>query len=194
MISPGFYINLPIGALVALLILFVDIPDQANKAPVKSAKAALDIILRELDLPGFVLFAPAAIQLLLALEYGQNEYPWNSPTVIGLFCGSGVTFVLFLLWEHRQGDRAMIPLAMIAQRTVWSSCIVQLSIFAMVLVSSYYLPVYFQAVKNESPMMSGVYLLPSILSQLIVAVVSGLLSKCLPNMHLSFSSTNYQFS
>lgn len=78
----------------------------------------------------------------------------------------------------------MIPLAMIAQRTVWSSCIVQLSIFAMVLVSSYYLPVYFQAVKNESPMMSGLYLLPSILSQLIVAVVSGLLSKYLPNMHL----------
>lgn len=135
--------------------------------------------MHKLDLTGFVLFAPAAIQLLLALEYGQNQYPWDSATVIGLFCGAGGTFILFLIWEYRQGDKAMIPLSMVAKRNVWSSCLVIMSIFAILLCISYYLPVYFQAIKNESPMMSGVYILPSILSQLAVAVTSGVLSKYL---------------
>ncbi|KAJ5678899.1 hypothetical protein N7462_007143 [Penicillium macrosclerotiorum] len=168
----GFYINLPIGALVAVLLIFIEIPDQGSKPSIKSAA---NTITHNLDLIGFVLFAPAAIQLLLALEYGQNEFPWNSATVIGLFCGSGATLIVFLLWEYRMGDRAMIPLSMLAKRTVWSSCVVMFCIFAMVLSAAYYLPVYFQAIKDESPMMSGVYLLPSILAQLAFAVASGAL-------------------
>ncbi|KAJ5085830.1 hypothetical protein N7532_010601 [Penicillium argentinense] len=167
-----FYINLPIGGLVALMLIFIEIPDQIAKPSIKSA---FDTITQKLDLTGFVLFAPAAIQLLLALEYGQNKYGWNSATVIGLFCGAGGTFIVFVLWEHHQGDKAMIPLAMIAKRIVWSSCLVMVTLFAMVLSASYYLPVYFQSIKNGSPMMSGVYILPSILAQLVFAVMSGLL-------------------
>jgi hypothetical protein len=152
----------------------VEIPDQAVKPSIKSA---MNTILHKLDLIGFVLFAPAAIQLLLALEYGSSKYPWGSATVIGLFCGAAGTFALFLYWEYRQGDRAMIPLSMVAKRTVWSSCLVMLALFAMVLSAVYYLPVYFQAIKHEPPLMSGVYMLPSILSQLLFAVTSGALSK-----------------
>jgi MFS family permease len=170
----GFYINLPVGALVAIFISFIKIPDQVAKPPIR---AAYHTIIHDLDLVGFVLFSPAAIQLLLALEYGQNNYPWGSPNVIGLFIGAAATFVVFLFWEHRQGDKAMIPLRMVATRQVWSSCIVMMAIFGILLCSSYYLPIYFQAVKNDSPTISGVSLLPSILSQLVVAVASGFLSK-----------------
>ncbi|KAJ5246133.1 hypothetical protein N7468_001116 [Penicillium chermesinum] len=149
-----FYINLPIGCLVAAMITFVHIPDQAEKP---SISMVIDTVLHKLDLIGFALFAPAAIQLLLALEYGQTAG----------------TFGVFLLWEWRQGDLAMIPLRMVAKRTVWSSCLVMMCLFAVMLGSSYYLPVYFQAVKNDSPLISGVSLLPSILSQLSLAVISG---------------------
>lgn len=159
---------------MALLLIFIDIPDQVSKPSIKSA---LDTVLYKLDLVGFVFFAPAAIQLLLALEYGQYSYGWNSATVIGLFCGSGATFIVFLIWEHTQGERAMIPLAMVARRNVWASSVVMVAIFGLMLSASYYLPVYFQAVKNASPMLSGVYILPSILSQLLAAVISGALSK-----------------
>lgn len=48
-----------------------------------------------------------------------------------------------------------------------------------VMCTSYYLPIYFQAVKGVTPTLSGVYLLPSILSQLMLAVISGALGKCL---------------
>ncbi|KAJ5818741.1 hypothetical protein N7474_004332 [Penicillium riverlandense] len=167
-----FYLNLPVGAVAALLLLVVQIPDQVEKPSVSLIK---ETVLHKLDLIGFVLFAPAAVQLLLALQYGGNKFAWNSSTVIGLFCGSGATFIVFLLWEHRQKERAMIPLAMLRLRPVWSSCLTIACVMALVLCNSYYLPVYFQAVKNVSPILSGVYMLPGILTQLVFAVMSGLL-------------------
>jgi len=71
----------------------------------------------------------------------------------------------------------MIPFSMISKRAVWSSCLVMLFLMSVVLCLSYYLPIYFQAVRGVSPMLSGVYLLPGILSQLLMAIVSGALGK-----------------
>jgi hypothetical protein len=170
----GFYINLPIGGLVAALLVFIQVPDQIIKP---EGRSVLRTVLKKLDLIGFALFAPAAIQFLLALQYGGNKYSWNSATVIGLFCGAGGTFMVFLAWEYREGDAAMIPFSMVREKAVWSSCLVMLFLMAMTFCASYYLPIYFQAVKGVSPMLSGVYLLPSILSQLLFAVVSGVLGK-----------------
>ncbi|KAJ5636568.1 uncharacterized protein N7484_009881 [Penicillium longicatenatum] len=167
-----FYINLPIGAVVAIALAFINIPEQFPKPSIKSAAKT---ILHKLDLIGFILFSPAAIQLLLALEYGAGSYPWGSARVIGLFCGSGGAFIVFLLWEHRQGDKAMIPLSMVAQRTVWTSCVFMMGLFGTVLALSYYLPIYFQSVRNDTPIMSGVSLLPMMLSQVVFAVSSGIL-------------------
>lgn len=45
------------------------------------------------------------------------------------------------------------------------------------LITNYYLPIYFQAVRHATPTMSGVYLLPAILSQIIFATVSGILGE-----------------
>jgi hypothetical protein len=137
----------------------------------------MNTILTRLDLIGFALFAPSAIQFFLALQYGGNQFAWNSATVIGLFCGSGVNFILFLIWQHFKGEEAMIPLSMIKIRVVWASCVFMLFFFGMLQIFNYYLPIYFQAVKGATPMLSGVYLLPSILAQLILAVISGVASK-----------------
>ncbi|KAJ5740443.1 hypothetical protein N7493_000315 [Penicillium malachiteum] len=167
-----FYINLPVGAIATILLLCIEVPDQMIKPPVKHAATT---IMRELDLIGFALFSPAAIQLLLALEYGAGTYGWKSATVIGLFCGAAATFIIFLLWEHRIGNKAMIPLNMVANRKVWTSCVVVMAMYGAGLASSYYLPIYFQAVKDDSPIMSGVSLLPTIVMQIIFAVMSGTL-------------------
>jgi hypothetical protein len=160
--------------MVAILLVFIHVPDQTIKP---KGRSALRTIQENLDLTGFVLFAPAAIQFLLALQYGGNQYAWNSATVVGLFCGAGGTFLVFLAWEYHKGDAAMIPLSMVGKRAVWSSCLVMLFLMSMMFCASYYLPIYFQAVKGVSPMMSGVYLLPSILSQLLMAIISGALGK-----------------
>lgn len=170
----GFYINLPIGGVIILVLLFVTIPEpKATKDPLPT----LRIIRERLDLIGFSIFAPAIIQLLLALDYGGNRYPWNSATVIGLFCGSGAMFILFLGWEYRTGREAMFPLYMVSQRIVSCSCLFMFFLGGMNACATYYLPLYFQVVKGVSAMMSGVSTLPSIISQLILVISSGFLGK-----------------
>lgn len=115
-VSSGFWINLPVGAVIAGLILLTFFPDNlSNKPP---AMTILRSLHTKLDLLGFVLFAGCTIQLLLALQYGGNQYAWNSSTTIGLFCGSGVAFSLWLAWDWYKGDAAMMPLSIVCKRPV----------------------------------------------------------------------------
>lgn len=167
-----FYINLPVGGAVAVLLILIHIPERTVKT---DAPSTILITLEKLDIFGFALFAPAAIQFLLALEWGGSRYVWKSTTIIGLFCGAAATFCVFLAWEYHRGDKAMIPLSMVRRRTVWCSCLVILLFFGSTLITSYYMPIYFQSVRDATPTMSGVYILPAILSQILFATVSGYL-------------------
>lgn len=176
LLNLGFYINLPIGGAVAIFLVVNRIPDQIEKPDPKTVFKQLH---RSLDLVGFALFAPAPIQLLLALQYGGHKYPWNSSTVIGLICGSAATFAVWAFWNYRKGDDALLPFSMVKKRAVWSSSLTAMFLFGSMLASSYFLPIYFQAVKGVSPVKSGVYTLPTILSQLVVAVLSGVICRCI---------------
>ncbi|KAH8686944.1 major facilitator superfamily domain-containing protein [Ilyonectria robusta] len=166
-----FYINLPIGALCTVLILLVDVPDRV----VHTDEPIIKTLRTKLDLTGFVIFAPCTIMFLLALQWGGLDYSWDSATVIGLFCGGGATLFIFILWEYRVGDGAMIPLPVVRKREVWTSCLTMMFLFTSVFVASYYLPIYFQSVKGDTPFQSGVNLLPSILSQIVAAVFIGVI-------------------
>jgi MFS family permease len=171
----GFYINLPLGAFTALAIGLLRIPEQTTKA---KATLILQKLHHHLDLVGFTLFAPAVLQLLLALQFGGNKYLWNSSQVIGLFCGAAVTFAIWLLWNRHKGDDALLPHSMISRRTVWSAGLYQAFLMAAVYGATFFLPIYFQAINNANAMLSGVYLLPTILPQLLMAGSSGVLCKC----------------
>lgn len=154
---PGFYINLPCGGAALLLLFFVQIPT-AKKA---SHETIITRILK-LDLIGFFFFAPAAIQLILAMEWGGTKYAWSNSIVIGLFCGSFATILVFGAWEYRMGDEAMIPLHIIKRLVIWSSCLNYALFAGAMLTATYYLPVYFQSVRNASPsesfLLSSTYL------------------------------------
>lgn len=168
--NSGFYINLPLGALCVACLVLVHIPDRSAKN--RKANAVMET-LKSLDSIGFLLFAPTMTMFLLALEWGGTSYAWNSATVIGLFCGSAGALVVFLFWEYRRGDTAMIPLAMVRRRVIYSSMLSMCFFFGAMLTVTYYLAIYFQAIKGASPLMSGVYMLPSILSQMMFAIISG---------------------
>ncbi|KAL9094341.1 MAG: hypothetical protein Q9165_003482 [Trypethelium subeluteriae] len=165
-----FYINLPIGGLVLALIAFVKVPEQVPKP---RAMEVLRTFPAKLDLIGFTIFAPAAIMLLLALQYGGNEFAWNSSQVIGLFCGSGATFIVWTIYNKYKGDSAMIPFSMAKKQTVWSSCVAYGFFMGQIFCVSYYLPIYFQGVKNATPTLSGVYILPIVGTHVLFALASG---------------------
>ncbi|KAI1769876.1 MFS general substrate transporter [Hypoxylon cercidicola] len=165
-----FYINLPIGAVAALTILVLRIPEPTIKP---SALSLLPRLHHHLDLVGFILFAPAILQLLLALQFGTQTYPWNSSQVIGLFVGAAATFAVWFLWNRYRGEDAMMPRALISQKNVLASALYNACQTSALYAAIYYLPIYFQAVKGASAVLSGVYLLPLILFQLLFAGASG---------------------
>ncbi|KAI1345651.1 putative MFS multidrug transporter [Xylaria sp. FL0043] len=168
-----FYINLIIGAISVVFLFFTHIPDEALKPPFSSA--LLRSIIPNLDLTGCALFAPATVMFLLALQWGSADYGWSSPTVIGLFAGSGATAILFCLWEWRVGEDALIPFHLVKRLIVWTSTVQNSFLFITNFVGATYVPIYFQAVKGVGPSLSGVYTLPSILTQLLSIVISGAL-------------------
>ncbi|KAF2811345.1 efflux pump protein [Mytilinidion resinicola] len=168
-----FYINLPIGAVACIFLTLVKVPELTSKKPFTLSVVRETI--PELDLPGFALFAPAAIMFLLALQLGATNYAWNSSTVIGLFCGAAATAIIFLCWERHTGDRAMIPFSIVKQRIVWCSALNGAALVVSLLVAGQYIPIYFQGVLGYKPAMSGVNTLPSILSQMATVILSGFL-------------------
>ncbi|XXH00029.1 hypothetical protein Hte_006370 [Hypoxylon texense] len=168
-----FYINLPLGGVAGIFLTFLNVPDQTVKPQVSFA--LLRKIIPDLDLIGFAIFAPASIMFLMALQFGSSEYPWNSATVIGLFVGAGVAIGIFLFWEHREGDNAMIPFSMVRKRIVWVSSMQFTFLMTTVFVLAQFAPIYFQSVKGVGPSLSGVYMLPNILSGLVFVVLSGIL-------------------
>ncbi|KAL2136481.1 hypothetical protein VTI74DRAFT_3500 [Chaetomium olivicolor] len=171
-----FYINLPVGGVVGILLLLFRIPEPVSKPP---ARQILGTAMKSLDLPGFMLISPAAIMLLLGLQYGGNQYAWDSSVVIGLLVGAGVTFIVFLFWEHRQGDEAMVPFALLTHRIIWSAAGNMFFLMASVLVADFYLAIYFQAVHDDPPLMSGVHMLPATLGIVLFTMLSGIMIEML---------------
>ncbi|KAF4151948.1 hypothetical protein CNMCM6069_002803 [Aspergillus lentulus] len=167
-----FYINLPLGVVVGGFLLFNTIPEPKPKSP---PLEILGTAIKSLDLPGFMLVCPAVVMFLLGLQFGGNQYPWNSSVVIGLLVGGAVTFGLFLVWEHRRGDEAMVPFAMLRHRVIWSTAMTMFFSLSSVLVADFYIAIYFQAIRDDSPLMSGVHMLPITLGLVLFTMVSGAL-------------------
>ncbi|OJJ43509.1 hypothetical protein ASPZODRAFT_74146 [Penicilliopsis zonata CBS 506.65] len=167
-----FYINLPLGAAVGAFLLFNTIPEPKPKDP---PLQILRSVIKELDLIGFLLVCPAVVMFLLGLQFGGNEYAWDSPVVIGLIIGGAATFAVFLVWEWRQGDDAMVPLAMLKHRVIWSAAATMFFSLSSVLVADFYIAIYFQSIGDDTPLMSGVHMLPITLGIVLFTMVSGTL-------------------
>ncbi|KAK0619622.1 major facilitator superfamily-domain-containing protein [Immersiella caudata] len=169
-----FLCNLPAGPVFALPLAFLTIPDGHLQKGVLDA-GIFPFVRDKMDLFGLALLGSSASMCLIALQYGGNEYPWASPMVIGLLCGSLATFALLLWVEHRKGRDAILPLWMVSRRIVWCSCLVMACSVATTFCATYFLPIYFQAVVGASPIQSGLCLLPTVIAQLVAAGLSGIL-------------------
>ncbi|KJR89519.1 MFS transporter [Sporothrix schenckii 1099-18] len=187
-----FYVNLPVGAVVASLILLIHIPEQTEKMPWRGqSKEAIRrqlrlVLLHRMDLVGFFVFSGATIQLLLALQWGGTvAHPWNSSVIIGLFVGAGVTALLWGAWNYRMshwlgsddipnrnGEAALVPTPIARERTVYSGSFASFTLMGTIIMNAFFIAIYFQTARDASPVLSGVNILPNILSQLFFAVAS----------------------
>ncbi|SCV48884.1 related to major facilitator (MFS1) transporter [Fusarium fujikuroi] len=164
-----FYINLPAGAISAMIIIFFfDTPAAAKPTPASWREKLL-----QMDLFGAFLLMGAVISYMLALQYGGQTKAWNSSQVIGLLVGFVAISAVFMIWEVAAGERAVVVPRIIRQRVIYVS-----SLFAFFFVGSYFLilyflPLYFQSVGNASPTESGVRNLPLVLANIVTSLGAG---------------------
>ncbi|KAF3030551.1 hypothetical protein E8E15_007924 [Penicillium rubens] len=163
-----FYINLPIGAITVLVItIFFPAPNHHNKESTWAER------IKKFDPMGTALFLPAIVCLLLALQWGGTIYAWDSWRIILLFCFFAVLILVFLFVQYTQKDNATVPPRIFFRRTVWSSALYSFCLGAAFLASVYFLPIWFQAVKDASPVSSGIMNLPMLIAVVVASLLTG---------------------
>lgn len=130
---------------------------------------------QKLDLLGTALLMPWTVCLLLALEWGGTTYSWSNWRIVLCLCLFAVLFMLWLYVQHIKGDGATVPLRIMKQRSVASGIIYMLGRAGSLLVVVYYVPIWFQAVKNVSAEQSGINFLAASGPMTIAAISSGTL-------------------
>ncbi|KAJ6521158.1 ABC transporter [Mycena vulgaris] len=189
-----FLINLPIGGLslgVVLLSLPAEPPLGSNPTT-RSPRAILTQVLY-IDVFGAVLFAAAVTCLVLALQWGGNTKAWNDAGVISCFVVSGVTTIGFVLWERHLGEAALAPMSIFKSRSMFAFHLLSLpSVYfnhihpdtvplpstsspgsRFFSIPTQYIPIFYQAAKHNSPVSSGLHLLPFILSVALTSLIVG---------------------
>ncbi|KAL4787020.1 major facilitator superfamily domain-containing protein [Aspergillus varians] len=166
-----FYINLPIGGLSMLIIIFIlKLPEQTEF----KGTPLLERI-KQLDFLGASLIISCIICLLLALQWGGNKYPWNNSRIIGLFIGFGLLTIITIVSQIKLGDRATFPPRIMKRHAVISSISYAFLFGGAYFTLVYYLPIFFQSVRGSSAMSSGIKLLPLMLATVVSSVATGIL-------------------
>jgi hypothetical protein len=165
----GFINSLPIGAISAVVTMFVvKIPDDAKKS-----QQSLWTRIKQLDLIGSAILIAAVVCILLAMQWGGSAYHWYNPRIVGLMGGFTCLSVIFILTQIRLGERATLPPRLITQRTVAASLCFMFLFSACYFVLTFFLPLYFQSVNGVSATKSGIRILPLLLATVLSSVVSG---------------------
>ncbi|KAJ5138012.1 hypothetical protein N7526_004245 [Penicillium atrosanguineum] len=165
-----FHINLPVGGVAMLVILFfLDIPDG-------DTKMALTRKLMQMDIPGTAVLVPEIVCLLLALQWGGQEYDWSDGRVVALLTLSGVLLVAFVAVQMCLPKTATLPPRLFKQRSVIAGCWSALCINCGNYVIIYFLPIWFQAIKGVTAAESGIRTLPLMISTVIGSVTGGLIN------------------
>ncbi|KAK4205375.1 major facilitator superfamily domain-containing protein [Triangularia verruculosa] len=164
-----FYINLPVGGVTvaAMIVFFHPAKHRGSERPFLERVLALDIL-------GNALLLGASIMLFLALEYTTQGVAWSSAKVIGLLAGCGVVALIFIVWQWWKGDEALMPPRIVTQRTVAASCGMAFMTYGAIINLTFFLPIWFQAIRNDSAIGSGVSMIPYFLVNAFFSLLAGI--------------------
>ncbi|PVH91726.1 MFS general substrate transporter [Periconia macrospinosa] len=171
-----FWINLPLGAATAgVVVLFARLPQTQAASAAKRNQSPWSFIQR-LDLLGTALLMPWMVCLLLALEWGGTTYAWDNWRIILCLCLFAVLFLVWVYVQHVKGDAATLPLRIMKERSVSAGMLFMLGRSGSLFVVVYYVPIWFQSVKQESAEQSGINFLTASAAMTVASITSGTLT------------------
>lgn len=172
-----FYINLPIGGLALLLLVFGFNPPKA--------KGSLKAKLAKIDYLGTFLITTGLVLLLLGLTFGGNDFPWKLAAVILCFVLGGLMLVVFTVYNFKYSKNPIIIKEIIIIPQIAAASISAAFNFGFFIANTTYLAVYFQVIFNASAWHSGIDLLPMIIAVTLSSVANGFFIRFTRNVKLT---------
>lgn len=68
--------------------------------PSPSQNSSVRVTLAKMDVMGMTMLVSTLTFLVIGLNLGGQAFAWNSPTIIGMFCAAGVSFIAFVVAEN----------------------------------------------------------------------------------------------
>ena len=114
---------------------------------------------------------------LLGLEAGGATHPWSSVYTLCLIIFGVATIMLFFIIQWKVSKYPLMPLRLFNQSTNMAALGVCYCHGFVFIGGTYYLPLYFQTVIAASPIMSGVYLFPLVITLSVFSACVGVFIK-----------------
>jgi EmrB/QacA subfamily drug resistance transporter len=154
-----FYLNLPLSVL-SLFMILVKMPKMSHQA-----KGKIDFI-------GAALIIATVVPLLLALTFGGHQYPWTSLTEIGLFGGSALGLLLYIVNERFASD-PILPLDLFKNRTFSTANLAGFLVSMSFMSTVAFLPLFQQLGQGVAATTSGLAQLPLMVGLFGSSILSG---------------------
>ena len=154
-----FYVNIPL-CLLAGAMLMRKFREQVTPKP------------HRIDYAGATLLTVGCSLLILGLLEGGNAWGWGSPISVAIFVVGVLALGSFVLVE-RTAAEPVLPLWIFRRRVLVGGSVVALSVGAVLLGLTSYVPTYAQVVLGASPLIAGFALATMTLGWPIAAAYSG---------------------
>jgi MFS family permease len=162
-----FWINCPVCGLSFVMLLLL--------LNVHNPRTGLVEGLQAIDWSGTVSMLTVSVLLLLGLNFGGGVFSWNSAQVISLIAVGTAMIAFFIFAEKRLAKYPLMPLGVFGTLSNNATFVVAFGHNMVNIGVEFYLPLFFQSVRQASPLYSGLLLLPLMVSAAAVDVVSGML-------------------
>ncbi|APV44494.1 drug resistance transporter, EmrB/QacA subfamily [Dehalogenimonas formicexedens] len=160
--SSIFYINIPVVLISITGIILV------VRASRSSQPKRLDILGSLLSAGGLFLFIHGIIQ--------AGRVGWSDSGVVAFITGGLVIFALFGLWERRTKN-PMLPLSFFKNMS-FSGAIISLTLISFVVMGALFiLGQYLQTILGNTPLQTGVKLMPLVAALFLTSVLSAKLAQ-----------------
>ena len=156
-----FYMNLPFG-LLSIALLWIYLHEQTEKRR------------PHIDYLGTALLTLGVSALLLGIQEGGVNFPWNSWPILTLLA-LAVIFLALFIWQEFRAPEPVLPPPLFRRRIIAVSTIGAALLGALIIVVPSYLPLFIQGVEGGNAVEAGIGLAPLSVLWALGSYLSGML-------------------